>query len=133
MSRHCVDHADCDEADTKADEEGAERPPHWQDRLDPKRIAALCDFAKPGPNGLVEIGFGYAVDLGSKSGSFGWMFRQGPEPKQWVTFRKAEPFEIEHARAFQAKPPCVTCAGTGMLDSGDVEIGVRPCDVCGGT
>ncbi len=28
----CLEHADCDEADAKADEEGVERPPHyWSD------------------------------------------------------------------------------------------------------
>jgi hypothetical protein len=90
------------------------------------------DFAKPAPGGVVEIGMGYAVDLGEGSSTFGWMLRPGPEPKQWITMRKADAREIEHARALQAKPPCVTCAGTGMLDSGDVEIGARPCDACGG-
>ena len=77
----------------------------------------------------VDIGFGYAVDIDPNSRTFGWLLIRGAE-RQWVTTRKAAQNEIEQARHLHANPRCPTCAGTGMLYSGDVEIGTRPCDAC---
>ena len=77
----------------------------------------------------VDIGFGYAVDIDPNSRTFGWLLIRGAE-RQWMTTRKAWQNEIERAREFHAKPPCVTCGGAGMLYSGDTEIGARPCDAC---